>query len=184
MHFQTRNRATIVKIIEQLKQLEETRKFQWEVQLFQNIGMKWQRFSSYSCCNVPDSLTKPKGYFSCQILVIPVNHIGRDTGAGRMSIVKEKFARPTRITFRETLLSHFSISNRRRYATGSGSVLKSFVTFPVRTKHRNPASFAVFQTDKAGLLSFLTLLVTRVYRILVDCKWKRVAWRNSFNVEH
>lgn len=143
--------------------------------------MKWQRFSSYSCCNVPvhwqnwDSLTKPKGYFSSQILVIPVNHIDRDTGAGRMSIVKEKFARPTRITFCETLLSHFSISNRRRYATGSGSIFKSFVTFPVRTKHGNPASFAVFQTDKAGLLSFLTLLVTRVYRILVDRKWKRVA---------
>lgn len=142
--------------------------------------MKWQRFSSYSCCNVPvhwqnwDSLTKPKGYFSSQILVIPVNHIDRDTGAGRMSIVKEKFARPTRITS-ETLLSHFSISNRRRYATGSGSVFKSFVTFPVRTKHGNPASFADFQTDKAGLLSFLTLLVTRVYRILVDRKWKCVA---------
>lgn len=132
------------------------------------MGMKRQRFSSYSCCYVPvhwrnwDSLTKPKGYFSSQILVIPVNHIGRDTDAGRMSIVEERFARPTRITFCETLLSYFSISNRHRYATGSDSVLKSFVTSSVRTKHGNQASFAVFQTDKADLLSFLILLVTRV----------------------
>lgn len=52
MYFQTQNHVTIAKIIEQLKQFEETRKFRWKVQLFQNMGMKWQRFSSYSCCNV------------------------------------------------------------------------------------------------------------------------------------
>lgn len=160
MHFQTQSHATIVKIIEQLKQFEETRKFQWKVQLFQNMGMKWQRFSSYSCCNIPvhwqnwDFLTKPEDYFSSQILVIPVNHIGRDTDAGRTSIVKEKFARPTRITFCETLLSHFSISNRHRYATRSGSVFKSFVTFSVRTKHGNPVSFAFSKPTKLAYSLF------------------------------